>query len=210
MSSPPPPQPSSHRAGRPRGDGAAPELIRKVLPPLAAVTAVVAVVVILLVLNNRPSSNGPAPGAVAEQPASTESTSAPSSPSPSAAQSSTPAQLSATQPPVTQPPATQPPATQPPATTQAAQLPVTVLNNSRRQHLAAHVAGELAAKGWSIRKTGNFTGRIKATTVYYAKGQRAAAERLAREFAQIRRVEPRFRGLPGSGLTVVVTRDWSS
>jgi len=85
-----------------------------------------------------------------------------------------------------------------------------VLNNSRRQHLAKHVAAELAAKGWPIRKTGNFTGRIIATTVYYAPGQRAAAERLAHEFGQIRRVEPRFRGLPGTGLTLVVTRDWAA
>jgi hypothetical protein len=87
---------------------------------------------------------------------------------------------------------------------------VTVLNNSRHQHLAADVAAQLAAHGWPIRKTGNFTGRIIATTVYYSSGQRASAQRLAREFHQIRRVEPRFRGLPGSGLTLVVTRDWSA
>lgn len=197
MSSPPPPRPSSHRAGSPTSD-----LIRKALPPLAAVTAVVAVVVILLVLNSRPGSSGPAPGAVAEHPVSVSPTptSAPSSATPAPSQSSTPAA----------PPVSEPPATQTPAGTEAAKLPVTVLNNSRRQHLAAHVAGELAAKGWPIRKTGNFTGRIIATTVYYAPGQRAAAERLARAFSQIRRVEPRFRGLPGTGLTLVVTRDWSA
>lgn len=103
----------------------------------------------------------------------------------------------------------QPPATQPPAQTQAARLPVTVLNNSRRQHLAADVAAQLAAHGWPIRRVGNFTGRIIATTAYYGPGQRASAERLAREFHQIRRVEPRFRGLPGTGLTLVLTRDWS-
>ena len=104
----------------------------------------------------------------------------------------------------------EPPATQTPTAVEAAKLPVTVLNNSRRQHLAARVAGELAAKGWPIRKTGNFTGRIKATTIYYDPGQRAAAERVAREFGQIRRVEPRFHGLPGHGLTLVVTRDWGT
>ena len=80
----------------------------------------------------------------------------------------------------------------------------------RHFHLAAQVAAQLSAHGWPIRKTGNFTGRIVATTAYYAPGERAAAERLAREFSQIRRVEPRFRGLPGTGLTLVVTRDWSS
>jgi len=204
VSAPPPPdpafpRPTSHRAASP-----ASQLIRKATPPLAAVTAVVAVVVILLVVNSRPSASGPGPGAVAEQPASTlttppaSNTASTSAPSPS--QSSTPAA----------PPVSEPPATATPASPQAAKLPVTVLNNSRRQHLASHVAAELAAKGWPIRKTGNFTGRIKATTVYYAPGQRAAAERLAREFGQIRRVEPRFRGLPGTGLTLVVTRDWTA
>jgi hypothetical protein len=177
--------------------------VRRATPPLAAVTAVVAVVVLLLVLNSRPSASGPGPGAVAEKPNSATVPSA----TPVA---STPSTAPATIPPVAKPPVAQPSATQQPAQTQAARLPVTVLNNSRHFHLAAQVAGQLSARGWPIRKTGNFTGRIIATTAYYAPGQRAAAERLAREFRQIRRVEPRFRGLPGTGLTLVVTRDWSS
>ena len=172
------------------------------MPALTAVAAVVAVIVVLLVLNNRPSPSGPAPGAVTERPASariTESPTPTTSPSPSSSRSS-----------VAAPPATEPPATQSAAPTAAALLPVTVLNNSRISHLAARVAADLRAHGWPVRKTGNFTGRVRATTVYYAPGQRASAERLARAFAQIRRVEPRFAGLPGHGLTLVVTRDWTS
>jgi hypothetical protein len=166
------------------------------------VTAVVAVVVLLLVLNSRPTPPGPGPGAVAEQPASSRTTpsTTPSSTAPTTAAAST----------RSAPPVSEPPATQTPAQTEAARLPVTVLNNSRVHHLASRVAAQLAAHGWSIRKTGNFTGRVIATTAYYGPGQRAAAERLAHEFGQIRRVEPRFRGLPGSGLTLVVTRDWSA
>ena len=205
MSSPTPPGPASPRPSSHRAPSPASQLIRKATPPLAAVTAVVAVIVILLIVNSRPSSSGPAPGAVSEHPASMSSTqpaSARTSSSPAASPSSTPPA-----PPVTEPPATQTPTR---SATQPAKLPVTVLNNSRLQHLAAHVAAELAAKGWPIRKTGNFTGRIIATTVYYAAGERAAAVRLANQFGQIRRIEPRFRGLPGSGLTLVVTRDWSS
>jgi hypothetical protein len=165
------------------------------------VTAVVAVVVLLLVLNSRPTPPGPGPGAVAEQPASSRTTpsTTPSSTATTAAASTRSA-----------PPVSEPPATQTPAQTEAARLPVTVLNNSRVHHLASRVAAQLAAHGWPIRKTGNFTGRVIATTAYYGPGQRAAAERLAHEFGQIRRVEPRFRGLPGSGLTLVVTRDWSA
>ena len=224
----PPPRPSSHRAGRPRRSGAVsagpsgpsgpagpagpaggdavPAVIRRALPSLTAVTAVVAVVVLLLVLNNRPSPSGPAPGAVAEKPASSRISESPSPPQSIAPSPST----TAPAPPVSEPPATQSPAAQSPAATEAPRLPVTVLNNSRIQHLAARVAADLAAHGWPVRRTGNFTGRIAETTIYYASGQRASAVRLAREFHQVRRVEPRFAGLPGQGLTLVVTRDWSS
>ena len=173
------------------------------MPPLAAVAAVVGVIVVLLVLNNRPTPAGPGPGAVAEKPASARITESPSA-SPSASSSPSPT-ASATAPPVSEPSATQSP-----AQTAATLVPVTVLNNSRISRLAARVAADLRRHGWPVRKTGNFTGRIRATTVYYAPGQRASAMRLARTFAQIRRVEPRFAGLPGHGLTLVVTRDWSS
>jgi len=83
-----------------------------------------------------------------------------------------------------------------------------VLNNSRRTGLASDVAAQLRAKGWPIAKVGNYRGRIAMTTVYYAPGQLPQARELAREFPQIERVEPRFDGLPGQGLTLVVTRDW--
>ena len=188
----------------PRSAGEAtplPALVRRALPPLAAVTAVVGVIVALLILNNRPTPSGPAPGAVAEKPASARIT---DSPSPAVSASPSPA----VSPSAAVPPAAEPPATQTPAA--AHKLPVTVLNNSRISHLAARVAADLRAKGWPVRKTGNFTGRIKSTTIYYARGQRAAAVTLARAFHQIQRVEPRFAGLPGHGLTLVVTRDWSS
>src|SRR5205814_5435237 len=130
---------------------------------------VVAVIALLLILNNRPTPAGPAPGAVAEKPASARI-----SDSPTPTLSTAPAA-----PPVSEPPATQTPASQAPAT--AAVLPVTVLNNSRISHLASRVAADLRAHGWPVRKTGNFTGRIRTTTIYYAPGQRASAQRLARE-----------------------------
>lgn len=85
-------------------------------------------------------------------------------------------------------------------------LPVTVLNNSRLFGLAKRAAARYRAGGWPVPVTGNFTGRLRVTTVYFAPGQQAAAARFARQFG-VARVLPRFPGLPGRGLTVVLTRD---
>lgn len=85
-------------------------------------------------------------------------------------------------------------------------LPVTVLNNSRLFGLAKRAAARYRSGGWPVPVTGNFTGRLRATTVYFAPGQQAAAARFARQFG-VGRVLPRFPGLPGRGLTVVLTRD---
>lgn len=92
----------------------------------------------------------------------------------------------------------------------APELPLLVLNNSRIHGLATRAAAELRAGGWPVRGTGNFRGRVEMTTVYYAPGEEASARRLVADFPKVRRVAPRFPGLPGSGLTVVVTRDWLS
>ena len=106
--------------------------------------------------------------------------------------------------------ASAPPTTAPTVAPVAARLPLLVLNNSRIHGLATRAAGDLRAAGWTVRGTGNFRGRVAMTTVYYGPGQEAAARRLAAEVPKVRRVAPRFAGLPGSGLTVVVTRDWVS
>lgn len=87
-------------------------------------------------------------------------------------------------------------------------IPVTVLNNSRITGLAARSAERFATAGWPIRQVGNFTGRIRATTIYYLPGQLSVARRFATAF-DVPRVLPRFAGLPGSGFTVVLTRDYA-
>jgi hypothetical protein len=100
------------------------------------------------------------------------------------------------------------PATAPVAPAVAAKLPVTVLNNSNRNGLAKRVAARFRSVGWPIRDTGDFRGRIPVTTVYYAPGQEAAAQALQQAFPAIERVRPRFATLPGTGLTVVLTRTY--
>lgn len=92
----------------------------------------------------------------------------------------------------------------------AAKLPLTVLNNSTRSGLADRAAARFRAGGWPIRLTGNFRGRVEATTVYYAPGQLASAQLLQKSFPGLVRVRPRFATLPGAGLTVVLTHDFSA
>jgi hypothetical protein len=87
-------------------------------------------------------------------------------------------------------------------------LALTVLNNSTRNKLADRVAAHYRAAGWPVKLTGNFTGRITVTTAYYAPGELASAQLLQKTFPAIERVRPRFPGLPGTGLTVVLTRTY--
>jgi hypothetical protein len=89
---------------------------------------------------------------------------------------------------------------------------VRVYNNSTIHGLAARVARDLSAAGWTVVEVGNYArGTIPTTTVYYQEGteQRAEAEAMAAQFGM--RVEPRFPSIANtpSGLIVIVTNDYS-
>ncbi len=85
-----------------------------------------------------------------------------------------------------------------------------MLNNSKVDGLADEAAARFERAGWPVRLVGNFRGRIRATTVYYEPGQRAAALRFANTFRGVPRVLPRPDNIPGPrGMTVVVTRDFA-
>jgi hypothetical protein len=88
-----------------------------------------------------------------------------------------------------------------------------VLNNSTIRGLADRAAAQAQDRGWQVAQVGNFAGRLAVTTVYYTPGDaagQAAAEELAREFAQVDQVLPRYAGLPPTpaGIVLVVTKDW--
>lgn len=89
---------------------------------------------------------------------------------------------------------------------------VRVYNNSTIRGLAARVAEDLSAAGWTVIEVGNYAqGTIATTTVYYQDtGQRDDAEALGAAFGM--RVEPRFSGLANAaaGLVVIVTNDYVS
>jgi hypothetical protein len=89
-------------------------------------------------------------------------------------------------------------------------VPITVLNNTRRSGFAAVAASRYRAGGWPVPSTGNYRGRISQTTIYYAAGELASAQRFARQF-HMPRVLPRsaLPGIPSSGTTVVLTRNYA-
>ena len=190
----------SHRAPVPFS-----ESVRRAVPPLAAVAAVVFVIVLLLVLNRPGQTHTAVQGdqgpAVVPPPTSASLAPSPSQTAPTTTPSPSPS-------PRRTAPVAEPSATATRSAPAVSKLPVTVLNNSRRTGLAADAAGQLSRGGWPIREVGNFTGRIRVSTAYYAPGQESVARNLAHQFRAIQRVLPRFSGLPGSGLTLVVTREW--
>lgn len=91
-----------------------------------------------------------------------------------------------------------------------ARVPLTVLNSSRIKGLATSAARDLRAAGWQVPE-GNIDNtrlRVGVTTVYYPPGQEAAARRLMREVPAVQQMRVRPSGLNGTGLTVVVTREY--
>lgn len=180
-------------------------LLRAAVGPVTALVAVGAFIGLLVLLNGKPDLGA---GGPVVQPPSTSLAEGVDGPSPSAAPASRPSPSpSASAAPSGIVPPTQTAAAAPPPAA-ADRPPLTVLNNSTVPGLAADAAARFRAGGWTVTTVGNFTGRIAETTVYYDAGQEPAARALAAQFPAIARVRPRFAGLPGAGLTVVVTRDF--
>jgi hypothetical protein len=94
--------------------------------------------------------------------------------------------------------------------------PVTVLNATEINGLAADVAAALAAAGWETPGVGGYlAGDVASSTVFFTEGdetQRQAAVTLVDQFPQLSGPAPRFFELPpevsAPGLVVVLTGPW--
>jgi hypothetical protein len=103
-----------------------------------------------------------------------------------------------------------------PAPTTPVRVPVTVLNATETNGLAAKVASTISAGGWETPGVGGYTaGDIAASTVFFTEGdetQRQAAVQLVDAFPQLQGPAVRFFELPADvtapGLVVVLTGDW--
>jgi hypothetical protein len=96
---------------------------------------------------------------------------------------------------------------------QAQQVPLVVLNNSTIAGLAAQAQQQFEAAGWQVSSIGNLVNDIISTCAYYdpsVPNAKAAATVLRHEFPGIKRVRPKFSGLPAGPIVVVLTSDYSA
>ncbi|MFL6240175.1 MAG: LytR C-terminal domain-containing protein [Actinomycetes bacterium] len=170
-----------------------------------AVAVVAGVVALLVQWRGSPTTSTEAPGPAIASPTFSLPSSPSTSPSPTTPVATTPARPAPTAVPTQARPS-------PPPTRVVA--PLFVANNTREKGKAHRAAAKFQAGGWPISGTGNYRSRtIAETTVYYPPGDanaKAAAESLHRQYSSVRRVAPRFAGLPGNGLVVVLTADFSA
>ncbi len=66
---------------------------------------------------------------------------------------------------------------------------VVVFNNTSISGLAGRVSGTVEAAGWTVVAADNWYGTVPATTVYYPKGKKAAAQLLALDLG-VARIKP--------------------
>ncbi|MCU1657483.1 MAG: glycoprotein, partial [Pseudonocardiales bacterium] len=98
-------------------------------------------------------------------------------------------------------------------TTTPGKLPLVVLNNTTVQGLAQQAKATFEAGGWTVTSLGNYQNDIISTCAYYdpsVTGALDAATALQAQFPAIKRVRPKFAGLPGGPVVVVLTPDYTS
>ena len=84
------------------------------------------------------------------------------------------------------------------------QIPVYVFNQTTISGLAAETASSLESAGWNVVGVDNWVGNVPSDTVYFYPGDRAAAERLSKDFLDIERVWPASAPMPAGALTVIL------
>jgi len=97
-------------------------------------------------------------------------------------------------------------------------VPITVLNSTKIDGLAADVSAQMKGAGWKTAKPGGYpNGDVAASTVFFTEGndkQRQAALQLIEQFPKLQGPTPRFFDVPASvdpaGLVVVLAADWES
>jgi hypothetical protein len=170
--------------------------------------AVIALIIGIITLFGGNGSNGNG-GTAQPPPPTTTGSQPPTSGSP--APTNQPQPTSPGSPAPTSPPASQPGTGTPPAPPSTKAQPVRVFNNSTITGLAARAADDFRAQGWNVVEVGNYAqGVIPTSTAYFRAGteEEPAARELGAAFGL--RTEPRFPGIQGAnvGVIVIVTNDY--
>lgn len=87
-------------------------------------------------------------------------------------------------------------------------VPVTVLNGTRRTGLAATVAAQLRAKGWTVVSIGNWRGGGVDTTTVFVDGREDAAATMRRDLKAADATEEPIGAMRTNRITVVVMDDY--
>ncbi len=126
------------------------------------------------------------------------------SPSPSESAEPEPSRPETTEPTASPEPTPTPTPTPPPTPTAGrSDVAVSVLNATRTPGLAAQVAGQVTAAGWTVSATGNWAGGAAQTAVHYPPGREAEAQLLADDLG-IAAVVPAVQGMNTERLTVLL------
>ncbi len=165
---------------------------------MLALLGVVVLVVALFALRD-PTHNptAPATGSVA-QPSSSPAGSPSGAPSQSSSRSSSRAPS---------------PSSASSSSSAAGAMPLVVLNDTASAGLAAQAAARFRTGGWPVTSAqDNYRNDIISTAAYYdpavPKAQ-VSALALQRQYRTIKRVVPKFAGLPAGPIVVVLTTDYS-
>ena len=87
-------------------------------------------------------------------------------------------------------------------------LPVTVLNGTRRTGLAAAVAADLRAKGWTIISIGNWRGTGVDTTTVFVNGEKDAAATMRRDVGAADATRTPIGAMKDGRITLVLMDDY--
>ena len=87
-------------------------------------------------------------------------------------------------------------------------VPVTVLNGTRRTGLAAKVANELRAKGWTVVSIGNWRGSGVDTTTVFVVAREDAAATMRRDLKAADATEEPIGAMRTNRITVVIMDDY--
>jgi len=111
--------------------------------------------------------------------------------------------------PTVTPTVTATPTPKPPPVIDKAKTNVVVFNNSNIKGLAGRTATKAQTLEWNVVATDNWYGTVDATTVYYGKNMKAAAQALAKDLG-IARVKPAIAPMQLDRLTVILTADYKT